>query len=169
MSSKPTVAFALSIVGGVFVLIGAEAMRVIGNFLSFLPFAGTASNTISLLGDIGLLSGVLMLVGSIMMYLKPGHHGIWGALVLVGSIVSWIGAFGGVVMGFVLGLVGGILGIAWKPSGLDANVTMRNVTSLSSQRQQTVTQQQQGGSFCSSCGSPLPSGARVCNACGAPA
>jgi hypothetical protein len=142
-------------------------MRFIGKLLSFLPFAGTASNTISLFGDIGLISGVAMLLGSILMYWKPSHHGIWGALVLVSSIVSWVGAFGGIVIGFVLGLVGGILGIAWKPSGIDANVPVRNVTPLSSQRQQTVAQQ--GGSFCSSCGSPLPSGARVCNACGAPA
>jgi hypothetical protein len=168
MSSKPTTAFALSLVGSVFVLLGAASVMFIGKLLSFLPIiGGTAGGAVSLVGDVGLLSGVMMILGSIMMYWKPSQHAIWGAIVLVFSAVSWVGAFGGLLIGFILGLVGGILGITWKSHGVPANVTVRNVTPASSQRQQTVAQQ--GGSFCASCGSPLQSGARACSACGAPA
>ncbi len=37
-----------------------------------------------------------------------------GILVLVFSIISIIGG-GGFILGFILGLVGGILALAWKP------------------------------------------------------
>jgi hypothetical protein len=160
MASKPTTGFALSLVGGIFVLLGAASVMLLGALFSFLPIVGKG---ISLVGDFGLVCGLVMILGSVMMYWKPSQHAIWGIIVLVFSVLSWVGTFGGFIVGFILGLVGGVLGISWKPSGVPVNMTVRNVTPSSSQ------QAVQGGSFCSSCGSPIPSGARTCSACGAPA
>ena len=161
MTSKPTTAFALSLVGGIFVLLGGLSVMMLGAILSFLPILGKG---FALVGDIGALCGVVMLVGGALMYVMPDRHLIWGILVLVFSILSWVGAIGGFAIGFLLGLVGGILGIVWKPSGVAVNVNLRNVASQG--HQQAVTQMQ---GTCSNCGSPLPSGARVCSACGGPA
>ena len=49
-----------------------------------------------------------MLFGAVMLYAKPEQHHVWGAMVLIFSIASRFGTFGGFVVGFILGLVGGI-------------------------------------------------------------
>ena len=161
MTSKPTTAFALSLVGGIFVLLGGLSVMMLGAISSFLPILGKG---IALVGDFGALCGVAMLLGGVLMYVMPDRHLIWGILVLVFSILSWVGAFGGFAIGFLLGLVGGIMGIMWKPSGVAVNVNVGNVSAQG--RQQAVAQMQ---GTCSNCGSPLPNGAKVCSACGAPA
>jgi hypothetical protein len=171
MSNKPTTAFAFSIVGAIFVLLGGLSVMMLGaifgTIFSFIPTFGKAVGTgISLVGAVGVLSGVVMLAGAVLMYILPEKHAIWGGLTLVFSCVSWIGAFGGFAIGFVLGLVGGILGIVWKPSEGAIKVPVRNVTP-SGQRGQ-AQQQQQRLSRCSSCGTPLVSGATACKQCGAP-
>jgi hypothetical protein len=56
-----------------------------------------------------------MIIGSMMVYSDPRPHDKWGIVVLVFAFVSWIVALGGLIIGFVLGLVGGILWILWKP------------------------------------------------------
>jgi hypothetical protein len=45
-----------------------------------------------------------------------------GILVLVFSIISIIGG-GGFILGFILGLVGGILALAWKPRQVQSQPT----------------------------------------------
>jgi hypothetical protein len=40
-------------------------------------------------------------------------------LVLIFSILSWFEPGGGFVIGFLLGLIGSILGFAWNPSTTD--------------------------------------------------
>jgi len=63
-----------------------------------------------------MISGLLMVVGAIILLRKPQQHKIWGAVVLVFSLLSIIGTAGGIFIGLLLGLVGGILGIVRKPS-----------------------------------------------------
>ncbi len=65
---------------------------------------------------VGLVSGVGVVVGSLMMYTKPAKTHVWGALVLVFSLVSFFG-MGGFFLGGLLGIVGGILAIVWAPMG----------------------------------------------------
>ena len=76
---------------------------------------GEAIGLFSGAGLLGVVWGTVIVVGAVMLYIKPQRHIVWGAIVIVFSVLSWIGTLGGLFVGFILGLVGGILGIVWKP------------------------------------------------------
>ncbi len=110
-ADRPTAAFVLSLIGGIFILMVGILLGIIGFTLTIFV-AGVGG----ILGIFGLVWGIIVILGSVMMYRNPEQHTLWGIIVLVFSIVSWFGALGGLFIGFLLGLIGGILGIAWKPS-----------------------------------------------------
>jgi hypothetical protein len=116
---KPTAAFVLSLIGGIFVLLGGIALAVLGSLfaviLSLAGMGGVAAY-VTILGAIGAISGIIMIVGGVMMYSKPQTHTMWGAIILVLAILSIFTAIWGFFLGFILGLIGGILGLAFKPS-----------------------------------------------------
>lgn len=107
---KPTAAFVLSLIGGIFVLIGGLAISALGAFVTFFAFGVGA-----VLGVAGIVFGILIIVFAALLNAHPEQHVTYGVLILVFSIVSWFGAFGGFFIGFLLGLIGGILAIVWKP------------------------------------------------------
>ena len=120
MAEKPTAAFVLSLLGAIFIIIGALANLVIasfiGSYLGFLDFGGLGS-AIMVMAALGMVWGILTLVGAIMINSGDTNKVRIGAiLVLVFSILSWFGAYGGVFIGFLLGLIGSILALTWKPS-----------------------------------------------------
>jgi hypothetical protein len=45
--------------------------------------------------------------------------------ILVASTLSWFGATGGLAIGFLLGLIGGILDIVWQPKIVPQNLEPR--------------------------------------------
>lgn len=108
---RPAAAFAISLIGGIFVLLAGIVLGVIG-FVVTIPIGGIGAA----LGIIGVLWGSLIIIAAIMMFERPQEHQIWSVLILVFSILSWVGAIGGFVIGFILGLTGGILGLIWAPS-----------------------------------------------------
>jgi Family of unknown function (DUF6114) len=122
-AEKPTAGFVLSLIGGIIIfLVGLAiiAIAVMVNAIvgsSGVPFPTFSPITMGLetIGIIGAVTGLLVIVGGVLMYVRPQQHAIWGVLVLVISIVSIFGG-GGIILGLVLGVVGGILGIVFKPS-----------------------------------------------------
>lgn len=64
---------------------------------------------------VALVSGILVIVGAIMLNARPQEHTTWGIIVLVFSIVSFIG-MGGFFIGAVLGIAGGALALSLKPA-----------------------------------------------------
>jgi hypothetical protein len=72
------------------------------------------SGIVGALASFGLACGIIVLVSAIALRLVPRHRQTWGVLILVFSILSFFG-FGGFVAGAVLGIVGGILILRWKP------------------------------------------------------
>lgn len=62
---------------------------------------------------VGIASGILVLLGAIMLYNEPNRAYTWGALVLVFSVLSFF-AMGGFMLGALLGVGGGALALAWK-------------------------------------------------------
>jgi hypothetical protein len=63
----------------------------------------------------GIICGTLTIFGAIWIDSGEKHKVKKGSiLVLVFSILSWIGADAGLLVGFILGLVGAILGLTWK-------------------------------------------------------
>ncbi len=113
MAEKPTAAFVLSLIGGIFLILGALVWFVVGALFAFFPTLGLGFAT---LGAIGVVLAIIVILGGVMMYAKPEQHVAWGAIVLILSFVSIPFTFAGIIIGFILTLVGGILGLVFKPT-----------------------------------------------------
>jgi bacteriorhodopsin len=61
--------------------------------------------------SLGLIMGALVIVFALHMRSKPADRKTYGVLILVFSLVSFIG-MGGFLIGAILGFVGGVLAIA---------------------------------------------------------
>jgi hypothetical protein len=112
---KSTILFILSLVGGIIVLlVGADRLIDIALFGSY----GGADTGLDAALDVGfgMTCGLLMIGGSIMLFRRPQHHRIWGALVLIFSLLSIVGTAGGVFIGLLFGLIGSIYAIVSKPA-----------------------------------------------------
>ena len=80
------------------------------------PIPGFVTGIIALVGVLGLISGVIVTTSAVMVRRNPSQRSLWGALVVVFSVLSFFGA-GGFVIGAILGIVGGVMILTWKPSG----------------------------------------------------
>jgi len=143
MTDKPTAAFVLGLVGGIIDLLIAFALFVHGARL-----ASIGGGFLAGYGFIGMIWGVLSIVFSALLYAQPARHQLYGALVLVFAVLSWFGSIGGLIIGFLLGLIGGILGIVWKPSAPTAPV------------QPPITR------ICPNCGRVISEETKFCPNCG---
>jgi hypothetical protein len=76
---------------------------------------GIASYVVAGLGAFGLVSGIIVLTSGAMLQFSPSRRRAWGALILIFSVLSFLGT-GGFVVGAILGIVGGILALTWKPT-----------------------------------------------------
>ncbi len=110
---RPTAAFVLSLIGGIIILLWGASLATVGVSVQIITF-GFLGTLITLLGTLEAVLGLLVIVFGVLMFVRPKQHATFGVLVLVCSVVSLIG-LGGLFLGFVLGLVGGILGIVHKP------------------------------------------------------
>lgn len=127
-NEKPSEAYVLSLLGGL-------VISLVGLVWLGMMFTGTELNWFSFMmqdyenhmilwelgsfgyamGFIGLITGVGIIGSSIMMQAKPENHITWGSIIIVLSALSLLGGMGGMGIGLILGLVGGILAIIWKP------------------------------------------------------
>ena len=122
MAEKPTAAFVLSLIGGILILLGGIFGAVIGIIggaaMSIVPGFGWLSGLIIALGILGLIFGIIVILGAVM--INSGERGkvrTGSILVLIFSILSlFVGGTGGFIIGFILSLIGSILGLTWKPS-----------------------------------------------------
>lgn len=133
-ADRPVAAFVISLVSGIFIVLGglemsvvgmwgAGMMRIMSGMTRKVPgiFDGmygmsAGFQAVTFFGLIGIAAGVAVLVGAVMLNAGPKHHSLRGAVILVFSIISLIGAVGGFLVGFILGVVGGALALGWKPS-----------------------------------------------------
>ncbi len=119
---KPVAGMVLSVVAGILILGNAALYFAASEILEALgPIPGVEELGFDLeallitMGAVGVALGVLILLFGIIMFVRPGLSTAMGVLVLVFSLISII-AGGGFFVGLVLGLVGGILGIVFKPT-----------------------------------------------------
>jgi hypothetical protein len=75
-------------------------------------FEGSISYSMGLLG-IGF--GAIVIVAAVMLYFNPKQHQLWGALIIAFSVVSVLSCMGGMGIGLILGIIGGVLAILWRP------------------------------------------------------
>ena len=128
---RPTVAVILSIIGGVLILVGGSMAFMMlsynnGGFGLMSGFGGMMGGYRGMMDDVGfpyamldglmlvsLVSGILVIVGAVMIDIYPSQSRTWGIIVLIFSIVSFVG-MGGFLIGAVLGVAGGALALSWK-------------------------------------------------------
>jgi len=84
--------------------------------------------TAYLMGIVGIILGIMMIVAAIMLYANPKQHELWGALIIVFSVASVISCMGGMGIGLILGIIGGILAVLWRPE--ETKQTQRNYGSV---------------------------------------
>ena len=73
------------------------------------------SGSFAALSVAGLVSGIIVIIGSLMLNAHPAEHRAWGVVILVFSLVSFLG-MGGFMIGALLGIAGGALALAYKPT-----------------------------------------------------
>jgi len=138
--SKPVAAFALSLVAGVFILLGSVVMSMFVLGFPGMMMGGTEGTqvgtgmtgmtgmmggmmvpwmlgTVPVLAAFGIASGIMVTLGSVMLYTRPVENHLWGAIILAFSVVSILGSMGGLMVGLVLGTLGGILALTWTNTG----------------------------------------------------
>jgi len=108
VEKKPTAAFALSILAGIFTLVGAFLASAITSLL--VP--GFPSSMLLIWGSI---AGILTLVGGWLLYNNAAQRKLGSTLVLVFSILSMN------FIGLILGLIGGFLGYTYKTGTTTTN------------------------------------------------
>jgi len=141
---KPSIAFILSLIGGIFILLGGGAMAMMGSWRSSyysnygnygygmmggygyggwggmmspgFGMMGGLGYGFGLVGVLGLIFGAIVTISALMLNSKPQQHSTWGTLIIIFSVLSIFGSMmAGFGIGLILGLIGGILAITWKP------------------------------------------------------
>ncbi|HTT15976.1 MAG TPA: DUF6114 domain-containing protein [Thermoplasmata archaeon] len=115
--SYPSTAFVLSLIGGIFILLGAlaeAALIAIFGTVVFVFIPGLGALILGLAAAC-VLFALIIIVGAVMLRARPQSAKLWGAIIIVLSIVSIFGALGGFFIGFILALIGGIMAVTWHP------------------------------------------------------
>jgi hypothetical protein len=139
VQSKPVAAFTLSLVAGVFILLGSFVMSMFalgfpgvmmgGGMEGMQVGTGMTSSmmggmmvpwmlsSVPVLAAFGIASGIMVISGAVMLYTRSAENHLWGAIILAFSVVSVLGSMGGLLVGLVLGMLGGILALTWTDTG----------------------------------------------------
>jgi hypothetical protein len=111
------IAFILSLIAGILILVGGIVWLVdssVYNYLGSGWFFSTFGNSLLspiLVGGIAILIAIIVLIGAYYIYLPGGYEMVGGIIVLIFSLGSLVSG-GGFIIGAVLGIIGGILGMA---------------------------------------------------------
>jgi rubredoxin len=165
VQNKPTAAYVLSLLGGIFGLLASLAFIALGVIaymaLSSYSYYYGYYSTSSIFGfDYAILIGLgaWMLITSILIIVfasklkaNPIEHTKWGTLILVFSIIG---------LGGLLGIIGGILALVYKPVIAGApqqpppqqNWGQQPITRICPQCGRVVNENVK---FCPNCGKPL--------------
>ncbi len=136
--SKPVTAFTLSLLAGVFILLGSVVVSMFALGFPVMMTGGTEGmqvgtgmtagmmggmmvpwmlGSVPVLAAFGIASGIMVILGAVMLYTRPAENYLWGAIILAFSVVSILGSMGGLMVGLVLGTIGGILALTWIDTG----------------------------------------------------
>jgi hypothetical protein len=109
----------LSLIAGLLIVCNAVAVGVAGAYFTWIfPILPGSDNNATVpfttISVVALICGALILFAAIMLRIKPENKKAWGILIMVFSIPSVITG-GGFIIGFILGIIGGIKALRWKP------------------------------------------------------
>ena len=102
VEAKPTAAFALSVIAGLVTILGAFLLTSSPLLLLTDPAL------VTMIQVWGTIAGILVIVGSWLLYNNAAQRKLGSMLVLVFSLISMN------ILGLILGLIGGFLGYTYK-------------------------------------------------------
>ncbi len=115
---RPTAAYALSLIAGILIIINGAVVGFIPGLITSIPgvsaVPGFVWGILYLVSIVGIVFGIIVLLSAVMLYRNPLSKTTWGVLILIFSILSIV-VGGGFLIGMILGIIGGALGLAWKP------------------------------------------------------
>lgn len=113
---RPTAAFVLALIAAIFHILGGLSVISFGGFFiaMLLPEIGIAI----IVSAIVII--VLALWGTAWLYTYDERRATYGGVITLVVAVVALPTLWGFVIGSILGLIGGILGIVWKPSSAAA-------------------------------------------------
>ncbi len=86
-----------------------------------------------LFGLVGVAWGTGIIAVSILSLYYPGKHFMLGSLIIILSIASWYGTSGGLIIGFIIGVIGGFMTLSWhiprRGATTTPNINIRDSTS----------------------------------------
>ncbi|MBM4400670.1 MAG: hypothetical protein FJ045_01840 [Crenarchaeota archaeon] len=122
--ARPSTASTLSLIGGIFIVLGSLVSVLVSFFWGpwgwgmmgpwMMGVYGFGYGFAWVFSLVGLVAGLIVITGAIMLQTRPAEHMFWGTLVLIFSIVSFVG-MGGFMIGALLGIAGGALALIWRP------------------------------------------------------
>lgn len=112
-------AFILSLTAGILILANATAVAVVATWSpeTFPTLPGSSGNEVSTLYSVavvGLTCGALVVLGAMLLRSSPAHKRAWGVMIAVLSVPSVVTG-GGFIIGFILGIAGGVFALSRKP------------------------------------------------------
>ncbi len=165
VQNKPTAAYVLSLLGGIigllislaFIGLGALAYSAFSSYTDYYGFAdlgafGWGWGTLIGVGAWMLITSILVIVFAGKLKANPLEHSKWGALILVFSIIG---------VGGLLGFIGGILALVYKPILVGAQPQYGPP-----QQQYAPPPQQPATNVCPQCGRIVQANERFCPNCG---
>ena len=135
---SPRLAFLISLISGALILTGGLFTSAVGILLRISGFesanhevtwpgalgsgVGLFEFGVSLIGMLGVLAGIVIILAAVMLVKRPKKCSTWGSVIVLFAFFSIYGAvMGGFGIGFVLGLIGGVLAITWRPKDRSKN------------------------------------------------
>jgi hypothetical protein len=115
---KTAKAFYLALVAGILIITNGVLLGVVAKwFIEIMPtLPGSSGNDPTLLIELataGMIFGALVLLGALMIHFSPQNNKAGSIMIIVFSIPSVIMG-GGFIIGFILGLLGGIIALSKK-------------------------------------------------------
>lgn len=120
-TQQPTAAFVLSLLAGLWMLAAGGMMGGFGwGMMGRSPGTGGwmwGQGGIRGLGVwwpwFGVVAGIVVLVGAVMLYVKPEQRRSWGVVIVVASALNFLLGMMGFLAG-TLGVIGGVLAMSTK-------------------------------------------------------
>ncbi len=109
LKESPLDSSVVSAIGGLIIFL----VGIIGLYI--LLRNGSYSRNDLLEVSFGTFWGIMVLIFSTTLFLDRKRHVVYGALIIIFATASWYGTSGGLFVGFLIALIGGMMGIAWKP------------------------------------------------------
>ena len=127
---RPMTAFILSLIGGLLMVVNGGLMFMLfmvggwgpggimggmmGGYQGMMGSFGFPFGFMSSLMLVELVAGILVIIGAVMLNVRPEEHRAWGVVILVFSIISFLG-MGGFLVGAILGIISGSFALSWIP------------------------------------------------------